>query len=931
MGFSDHMKVILGVDTKGFNTGLTKAEKRASKFGNMMKTKVLPFLGAAALARSAKEVVNFGAAIGDMSDRLGVGSEFLQKFQFAASQNGIASNEAGIALQRFTRRVADAKENGGKLKETLEKLNISFDDSSGRAKTTEELFQEFGAALSDMKDPAEKLRIAFTFLDTEGAKLTQLFRDGAPTIAEYGAEAEKLGIIVKDDQVKALQAASGAMEEMGRTFKSFLAAAAKPLTGVIQTLNEGLKGAIKIVKNYGTEITVAATAVVTYYTALKTLKGALAVTAAIKAMGVAAGVTSKTMKLLAIATNAVFTGNFVKAAKAATLAIKGMAVAVAANPLGLLIAGAAALATGLFLLSEKSEAASDKLKELEKRTLARLEKEMQNFKQVSNDTKLEIIRLQQELVGLQNMDEIKIPIGEQLELVNKEVDALNTKLKNLRENEKAFLETNLALQEHKLELQEQENAGDVEIAQTKRNIEALNARIEGIKKRELEIQIKQEKALQKQKTLQQQMKDAEDARQMGITDLLEGKNKETIELQRQVELLEAAKTGNQELIDRVKERHKFQDEVARLVKDENMSLQEAADLVRQRMQVDKELEAAEKAIADAIEQQKGAKQGVNEEAKRAIEQAQQEKAIHEQNKKIFNDQLRVMKLRAQGREEDAEILEKQLENEKEIKDIMEQQGVNQVDAIDLLKQKLKLEKEITQELLDQKIAAIRDKALEEGEDLNNLGASDRAKKLREMDKEERQRARDAARAKRLQDKIDRGDFEPDEDPEKIKKMLDKLKDKLLTDEQKKEIEKIKKQKKEAEERAKKIQADIDKKKKEAEKALADAAAKEKKKLDKVLEAGEEAIKNAGKDIAGEIKRIKAPVIDTKGIEAAIDGLAVKINKKINGKLPEKDYPDGSENGGVNTPQDFKDMFDNLATEDTLAAVHTTLKGKFVNQ
>ena len=49
MGFSDHMKVILGVDTKGFNTGLSKAEKRAGKFGSMMKTKVLPFLGAAAL------------------------------------------------------------------------------------------------------------------------------------------------------------------------------------------------------------------------------------------------------------------------------------------------------------------------------------------------------------------------------------------------------------------------------------------------------------------------------------------------------------------------------------------------------------------------------------------------------------------------------------------------------------------------------------------------------------------------------------------------------------------------------------------------------------------------------------------------------------------------------------------------------------------
>ena len=930
MGFSDHMKVMLGVDTKGFNSGLSKAEKRAGNFGNIMKTKVLPFLGAAALARSAKEVVNFGAAIGDMSDRLGVGTEFLQKFQYAAGQNGIASEEAGIALQRFTRRVADAKANGGKLAETLDNLGIQFEDSSGRAKTSEELFQEFGSALAGMNDPAEKLRVAFQFLDTEGAKLTQLFRDGVPSIQEYGKEAEKLGIIVKDDQVKALQGASGAMEEMGRTFKSFLATAATPITVAIKGINEVLKTAISVVKNYGTEIAIAATAVTTYFGALKALKAGLAVTELIKGMGIAAAGTSKTMKLLAIATNAVFTGNFAKGAKAAMVAFKAFSLALAANPVGLFVTALAAASAPLILFKKQLSDATEEGRRMAKVAEGKFKEALAKMSEEINSANIEIRDMGQRLRELRNdaKDPVEVNLETRLEELKQANETVRDGEKALRRRLRALAdeeEIQLRVIQHKKDNNRETNS----ILDSERNLKRTQQEKQKVIQQLLQMRIDEAQNLKEIEATEQAIADKQKAKELGIDKILKGTQKETLELERQTELLEAAKTGNQELLDKVRERHQFQDEVARLVEQENMGIEEAAELVRKRMEVDKELEAAEKAIAEAIEQQKGAKQGVNEEAQRAIEQAQQEKAIHEQNKKIFNDQLRVLKLRAQGRDEDADILEKQLENEKEIKNIMEQQGVNQVDAIDLLKQKLKLEQEITQELLDQKIAAIRDKALDEGRDLNDMGASDRAKKLREMDKEERQRARDKARADRLRERL-KGDLKPGEDRDKMQKMLDDLKDKLLTDEQKKEIEKIKKQKKEAEDRAKKIQADIDKKKKEAEKAVADAAKKEKEKLDKVLDAGENAIKEAGKDIAKEIKRIKAPKIDTAGIEAAIDGLAAKINAKGGKELPDKDYPDGSD-PGVNTPQDFKDMFDGLATEDTLAKVHTALQGKFVNQ
>lgn len=930
MGFSDHMKVLLGVDTKGFNTGLSKAEKRASGFGKVMKSKVLPLLGAAAFARTAKSVMAFGANVGDLSKRLGVNAEFLQKFQFAAEQSGVKSEAASIALQRFARRTAEARTTGGALKDELDKLGISLTDSGGAARSTEEVFEEFGQKISQIKDPSEKLRVAFKFLDTEGVALTQMFQEGGKTLQEYGKEAESLGLVMSNSTIKSLQDADATLLQTGRQMKVMLASALQPLTKHLQTATNIIGGVINVARQFSGVLKAGAAAAITYVVAVKSIQVATKAAAAIQVLMVAVSGLTRAFGFLRIAAIAVAMGNFTRAAKVAAVAMRAFSLAVAANPVGLLVAAVAALATGLVLLNRTTDQTVNKLKELEQKKLARLKTEMQDLQTASNNTKLEIIKLKQELLGLQNMGEIKIPIGEQLKLANQEVDALNAKLKTLRENEKAFLQVNLALQEHKLQLQQQEGAKDVEIAQTKRNIEALNANIAKIEKQELEIQIAQEKALQKQKALQQQIADAEAAREMGIADLLAGKNQETIELQRQVELLEAAKTGNQELVDRVKERHKFQDEVARLVKDENMGLQEAAALVEKRMKVDEQLEQAEQNIADAIEGQKQAKEGVNGEAVQAINLAKQEKAIHEQNQKIFNDQLRVLKLQAQGRDDEAAILQKKIENENEILQIMEDQGVNAVDAIDLLKKRLKLEKDITLEKLAQEEAEIRNNNLMRGDELNNMGASERAKELQKMTREERQRARDQMRADRLRDQLEKDNL-AGKDKDKMQRMLDDLKDKLLTDDDKKKLEEIEKKKKEAEELQKKLKRDLEKQKKEAEKELKEKAAAEKKKLEEVLEAGEDAIKEAGKDIAGEIKRVKAPEIKTDGIEKAIDRLADKINLKHDKKLPEKTYPDSTQTGGVTLPSELRDLLEDVATETTLTEISTTLKGKFINQ
>ena len=50
----------------------------------------------------------FIARLTDTSNKLGVNIQFLQKFRYAAEQSGVSVETADMALQRFTRRVAEA-------------------------------------------------------------------------------------------------------------------------------------------------------------------------------------------------------------------------------------------------------------------------------------------------------------------------------------------------------------------------------------------------------------------------------------------------------------------------------------------------------------------------------------------------------------------------------------------------------------------------------------------------------------------------------------------------------------------------------------------------------------------------------------------------------------------------------------------------------
>ena len=249
MAFSSHFKAMMSLNSASFEQGLTKAQGKVKKFNKDLSGMFTRFLGATALVAFGKHVLDSTAKLGDMSKRLGVSTDFLQKFNYAMEQNGVNADTAQIGLQRFTRRIGTAREEGGALARELEKMNISLDNTNGTAKSSEELFKEFADGLGKIQNPSTKLATAFKFLDSEGVAMLQTIGDGSGKFNALGKEAENLGLIIDGTTITSMQDLDAELKKSSTKFKVLGAKILPTLLKYINLAVVGWEGIIAVLKS----------------------------------------------------------------------------------------------------------------------------------------------------------------------------------------------------------------------------------------------------------------------------------------------------------------------------------------------------------------------------------------------------------------------------------------------------------------------------------------------------------------------------------------------------------------------------------------------------------------------------------------------------------------------------------------------------------
>lgn len=151
----------------------------------------------AALFGIAKSTATAYDRVGKFSDRIGISTEALSKYHFAAELSGIRMETMNMAFQRMTRRIAEANKGTGVAVGALKDLGIELVEIAGME--PDKQFEVFARALDKVPGSGERARLAMQLFDSEGVAVLQMLKDGSGGLAEMRAEAEKFGRVVTEE------------------------------------------------------------------------------------------------------------------------------------------------------------------------------------------------------------------------------------------------------------------------------------------------------------------------------------------------------------------------------------------------------------------------------------------------------------------------------------------------------------------------------------------------------------------------------------------------------------------------------------------------------------------------------------------------------------------------------------------------------------
>ena len=206
------LRVTLGLDSAQFEAGSKRARQTAKadvsaiqREFDRLKTiggSLAGIWASSEIIAAGKRALDYASSLGEVAQQLGVTTKDLQTYRFAASQAGVSQEQMDSGLARLTRTIGEAKA-GSKAQATVfRELGVAVQDANGRVFMAGELMPKLADAISKIKDPATRARVEIDLFGKAGQKLDTLLASGSKGINELRDAAQRLGVVLSDDQIQ---------------------------------------------------------------------------------------------------------------------------------------------------------------------------------------------------------------------------------------------------------------------------------------------------------------------------------------------------------------------------------------------------------------------------------------------------------------------------------------------------------------------------------------------------------------------------------------------------------------------------------------------------------------------------------------------------------------------------------------------------------
>jgi hypothetical protein len=195
---------------KQLDTGITSAKGALTT----MAASIVTAFSISAFKHFITDQIELGSKINDTAEKLGVTTEQLQKFQFAAGLSGVEAEGAGRALQFLNKNLGEAIGGSEEQAKIFKEMGVNLaevkDGSKGAADLLPQIADKFAAAGSD----AERTALSMKIFGKQGAALLPLLKQGSGELAKLAEEFDALGGGMDDGFIKLADQAGDEIDKL---------------------------------------------------------------------------------------------------------------------------------------------------------------------------------------------------------------------------------------------------------------------------------------------------------------------------------------------------------------------------------------------------------------------------------------------------------------------------------------------------------------------------------------------------------------------------------------------------------------------------------------------------------------------------------------------------------------------------------------------
>lgn len=190
------LAAIFDIDTAKAETKLEKLESGLENTKQVLASVAGAVVGAFAIDKLQdfiEEQIEAGSVVNDTAARLGVSTDALQRFQYAAGLAGVGSEQAATALGFLNKNLGEAITGNEDAAKTFRELGIHIGDVANGSASAADLLPSLAEKFAGLGSDAERTALSMKLFGKSGAALIPLLKQGGPELERLSKEFDILG------------------------------------------------------------------------------------------------------------------------------------------------------------------------------------------------------------------------------------------------------------------------------------------------------------------------------------------------------------------------------------------------------------------------------------------------------------------------------------------------------------------------------------------------------------------------------------------------------------------------------------------------------------------------------------------------------------------------------------------------------------------